>query len=63
MHLLADGNRFKKWPDIPHTTLVKGGGQLELGFGPFWISSYWGSCIFSNSVIRLFSDASICEWM
>lgn len=23
-HLLIDGNRFKKYPDIPHTTVVKG---------------------------------------
>ena len=23
-HLLIDGNRFKKYPDIPHTTVIKG---------------------------------------
>ena len=26
-HLLIDGNRFKKYPDIPHTTVVKGDGK------------------------------------
>ena len=26
-HLLIDGNRFKKYPDIPHTTVIKGDGK------------------------------------
>jgi ribonuclease HII len=26
-HLLIDGNRFKKYGDIPHTTIVKGDGK------------------------------------
>lgn len=26
-HLLIDGNRFKKYPDIPHTVVVKGDGK------------------------------------
>jgi len=26
-HLLIDGNRFKKYKDIPHTTVVKGDGK------------------------------------
>ncbi|MDR0734042.1 MAG: ribonuclease HII [Dysgonamonadaceae bacterium] len=26
-HLLVDGNRFKKYKDIPHTTIVKGDGK------------------------------------
>ncbi len=26
-HLLIDGNRFKKYQDIPHTTVVKGDGK------------------------------------
>lgn len=26
-HLLVDGNRFKKYQDIPHTTVVKGDGK------------------------------------
>lgn len=26
-HLLVDGNRFRKYPDIPHTTVVKGDGK------------------------------------
>ena len=26
-HLLIDGNRFKKYRDIPHTTVVKGDGK------------------------------------
>jgi ribonuclease HII len=26
-HLLIDGNRFKKYRDIPHTTIVKGDGK------------------------------------
>lgn len=27
-HLLIDGNRFKPYPDIPHTTVVKGDGKF-----------------------------------
>lgn len=27
-HLLIDGNRFKKYGDIPHTTIVKGDGKF-----------------------------------
>ncbi|WP_108822728.1 ribonuclease HII [Dysgonomonas sp. Marseille-P4361] len=27
-HLLIDGNRFKKYEDIPHTCIVKGDGKL-----------------------------------
>ena len=26
-HLLIDGNRFKKYQDLPHTTVVKGDGK------------------------------------
>ena len=26
-HLLIDGNRFKKYPDRPHTTVIKGDGK------------------------------------
>lgn len=26
-HLLIDGNRFRPYPDIPHTTIVKGDGK------------------------------------
>lgn len=28
-HLLIDGNRFKPYPDIPHTCIVKGDGKYE----------------------------------
>lgn len=27
-HLLIDGNRFRPYPDIPHTTVVKGDGKF-----------------------------------
>ena len=27
-HLLIDGNRFRKYKDLPHTTVVKGDGKL-----------------------------------
>ncbi len=27
-HLLIDGNRFNAYPDIPHTTIIKGDGKL-----------------------------------
>lgn len=27
-HLLIDGNRFKKYPDIPHTTVIKGDANI-----------------------------------
>ena len=26
-HLLIDGNRFKKYQDLPHTTVIKGDGK------------------------------------
>ena len=29
-HLLIDGNRFKKYQDLPHTTVVKGDGNICL---------------------------------
>ena len=28
-HLLIDGNRFNKYPDIPHTTVIKGDGNTS----------------------------------
>lgn len=28
-HLLIDGNRFKPYPDIPHTCVIKGDGKYE----------------------------------
>ena len=30
-HLLIDGNRFTPYPDIPHTTVVKGDGKYQIG--------------------------------
>ena len=36
-HLLIDGNRFKKYPDIPHTTVVKGDGKyLSIAAASGW---------------------------
>lgn len=29
-HLLIDGNRFKKYQDLPHTTVIKGDGKYLL---------------------------------
>ena len=29
-HLLIDGNRFKPYPDIPHTCVVKGDGKYDI---------------------------------
>ena len=33
-HLLIDGNRFKKYRDIPHTTVVKGDGKYLSSLAP-----------------------------
>ena len=36
-HLLIDGNRFKKYRDLPHTTVVKGDGKyLYIRGIPSW---------------------------
>lgn len=36
-HLLIDGNRFKKYRDLPHTTVVKGDGSTFPSLPPpFW---------------------------
>ena len=31
-HLLIDGNRFTPYPDIPHTTVVKGDGKYPVSY-------------------------------
>ena len=31
-HLLIDGNRFKKYRDLPHTTVVKGDGKYPVSY-------------------------------
>lgn len=35
-HLLIDGNRFTPYPDIPHTTVVKGDGKY-LSIPLYWL--------------------------
>ena len=36
-HLLIDGNRFKKYQDLPHTTVVKGDGKyLSIAAASIW---------------------------
>lgn len=40
-HLLIDGNRFKKYLEIPHTTVVKGDGKyLSIAAHPFSAKTY-----------------------
>ena len=42
-HLLIDGNRFNKYPGIPHTTIVKGDGKyLSIAAGSLYESSSRG---------------------
>ena len=37
-HLLIDGNRFTPYPDIPHTTVVKGDGKyLSIAAALYWL--------------------------
>ena len=36
-HLLIDGNRFNKYHDVPHTTVVKGDGKfLSIAAASIW---------------------------
>ena len=40
-HLLIDGNRFKKYQDLPHTTVVKGDGKyLSIAASSIFAKSY-----------------------
>ena len=45
-HLLIDGNRFKKYPDIPHTTVVKGDGKyLSIAAASVLAKTYRDDCM------------------
>lgn len=45
-HLLIDGNRFKKYRDIPHTTVVKGDGKyLSIAAASVLAKTYRDDCM------------------
>ena len=45
-HLLIDGNRFNPYPDIPHTTIVKGDGKyLSIAAASVLAKTYRDDCM------------------
>ena len=45
-HLLIDGNRFKKYQDVPHTTVVKGDGKyLSIAPASILAKTYRDDCM------------------
>ena len=52
-HLLIDGNRFRPYPDIPHTTVVKGDGKyLSIAAASILAKTYRDD--YMNELDRLF---------
>lgn len=57
-HLLIDGNRFKKYPDIPHTTVIKGDGKyLSIAAASVLAKTYR-----DDYMNRLHSEFPVYDW-
>lgn len=57
-HLLIDGNRFKAYPDIPHTTVVKGDGKyLSIAAASILAKTYR-----DDYMNRLHAEFPIYDW-
>ncbi len=57
-HLLIDGNRFKKYGDIPHTTVVKGDGKyLSIAAASILAKTYR-----DDYMSRLHAELPIYDW-
>lgn len=57
-HLLIDGNRFRSYPDIPHTTVVKGDGKyLSIA-----AASILAKTCRDDYMLRLHADYPVYGW-
>lgn len=57
-HLLIDGNRFKKYHDIPHTTIVKGDGK----FMPIAAASILAKTYRDDYMQQLHEEFPLYDW-
>ena len=57
-HLIIDGNRFKKYQDIPHTTIVKGDGK----FLPIAAASILAKTYRDDYMIQLHEEFPLYDW-
>lgn len=57
-HLLIDGNRFKKYEDIPHTCIVKGDGKLL----PIAAASILAKTYRDDFMMRLHDEYPLYDW-
>jgi ribonuclease HII len=57
-HLLIDGNRFKPYPDIPHTCIIKGDGK----YLPIAAASVLAKTYRDDYMIRLHEEFAMYGW-
>lgn len=57
-HLLIDGNRFKKYEDIPHTCVVKGDGKLF----PIAAASILAKTYRDDYMLQLHTEYPLYDW-
>lgn len=57
-HLLIDGNRFRKYEDIPHTCVVKGDGKLL----PIAAASILAKTYRDDYMMKLHSEYNCYNW-
>ncbi len=57
-HLLIDGNRFRKYEDIPHTCIVKGDGKLL----PIAAASVLAKTYRDDYMLQLHEEYSQYDW-
>ncbi|NDV95541.1 ribonuclease HII [Dysgonomonas sp. 521] len=57
-HLLIDGNRFRKYEDIPHTCVVKGDGKLL----PIAAASVLAKTYRDDYMLKLHGEFPLYDW-
>lgn len=57
-HLLIDGNRFRKYEDIPHTCVVKGDGKLL----PIAAASVLAKTYRDDFMLKLHEEYPLYDW-
>ena len=57
-HLLIDGNRFRKYEDIPHTCVVKGDGKLL----PIAAASVLAKTYRDDYMLNLHREYPLYDW-
>ena len=57
-HLLIDGNRFKKYEDIPHTCVIKGDGKLL----PIAAASVLAKTYRDDYMLNLHNEYPLYDW-